>query len=170
MEKKTHCHFCGKPLIQRFIEGRERLFCIGCKRPIYENPIPATCVVTVNSQQQILLVRRSVEPKLGQWCLPGGFLELEEPAESGALRELAEETGLAGEIETLLGVRTTPSHQYHSILIIAYSICNIKGQAVAGDDADKVLWSPYDQLPSIAFDSHRYFIDLYFRKSTPRDT
>jgi ADP-ribose pyrophosphatase YjhB (NUDIX family) len=162
MERKTHCHFCGTRLNQKFTEGRDRLYCTACERPIYENPVPAACIVAVNSDRHILLVRRSIEPKIGEWCLPGGFLEIGETPENGALRELAEETGLEGEIESLLGVRTTPSQQYQSILMIAFSIAKFQGQVVAGDDADDVQWFSHDQLPQIAFDSHRYFIDLYF--------
>jgi ADP-ribose pyrophosphatase YjhB (NUDIX family) len=135
---------------------------MACERPIYENPIPATCVVVINSDKRILLVRRSVEPKIGEWCLPGGFLELGETPERGALRELAEETGLKGEIESLLGVRTTPSVLYQSILMVAFSISEFQGQAVAGDDADEAHWFSYKDLPPIAFDSHRFFIDRYF--------
>ncbi len=162
MERKTHCHFCGKRLNQKFIEGRHRLYCTACERPIYENPIPATCIVVINSDKHILLVRRTVEPKIGQWCLPGGFLEIGETPENGALRELAEETGLSGRIKSLLGVRTTPSQQYQSILMIAFSIATYHGQVAAGDDADDAQWFSHDQLPRIAFDSHRYFIDRYF--------
>ena len=96
MELKSHCHFCGNLLISKFIEGRQRRYCQLCERPIYENPIPATCLVVVNGRNQILLVKRDVSPKKGQWCLPGGFIELGEAPEQGALRELAEETGLSG--------------------------------------------------------------------------
>lgn len=166
MERKTHCHFCGQRLHQKFIEGRTRLYCIACERPLYENPIPATCIIVLNSDHRILLVRRSVTPKIGQWCLPGGFLEIGETPENGALRELSEETGLSGKIESLLGVRTTPSQQYQSILMIAFSIADYHGQAAAGDDADDVDWFSHDQLPQIAFDSHRYFIDRYFYNRT----
>lgn len=168
MERKTHCHFCGRRLHQKFIEGRTRLYCLACEQPIYENPIPATCIVVIDSDNRILLVRRSAEPKIGEWCLPGGFLEIGETPENGALRELAEETGLSGEIESLLGVRTTLSQQYQSILMIAFSISQFHGQPVAGDDADDVGWFSHKQMPSIAFDSHRFFIDRYFNHLAQR--
>ena len=35
------------------------------------------------------------------------------------------------------------------------------GNPVAGDDADEVKWFPVDNLPEIAFDSHRHFISIY---------
>jgi ADP-ribose pyrophosphatase YjhB (NUDIX family) len=162
MDQKTHCHFCGGTLISKFIEGRDRRFCNSCERPIYENPIPATCIVVVNGQDQILLVKRDVAPKKGQWCLPGGFIELGEPPEEGALRELLEETGIKGKIETLLGVRTTPSIHYHSVLMVGYLVRQFQGTPVAGDDAAEAQWFSQKNLPPIAFDSHHHFINQYW--------
>jgi 8-oxo-dGTP diphosphatase len=160
---KVFCHFCGRPLTKKCIEGRLRLYCTACNRPIYENPIPATCVIVFNAKRQLLLVKRSVEPKIGQWCLPGGFIELGEAPEAGALRELAEETGLRAPGATLLGVRTTPSPLYHSVLMVAYAVEKFSGVPVPGDDAELTRWFSPFELPAIAFDSHRYFIDLYLR-------
>jgi hypothetical protein len=47
--------------------------------------------------------------------------------------------------------------------MIAFSTSEFQGHAIAGDDADEVGWFSHKDLPSIAFDSHRYFIALYFR-------
>lgn len=161
METKSHCHFCGESLVRRFIEGRERLYCRTCERPIYENPIPATCMVVVDTFDQVLLVKRSVEPQKGMWCLPGGFIELYESPEAGALRELDEETGLNGTIDKLLGVCSTPSEQYGSVLMIGYLITDASGLLAAGDDASQVRWYSIRDLPPIAFKSHERFLDLY---------
>ena len=136
-----------------------RLYCPSCVRPIYENPTPATCLVVTNGENQVLLVKRSVPPKIGMWCLPGGFIELGEGPEEGALRELAEETGLTGSSPELLGVRTTPSAQYHSVLMVGYLVRKFSGTPIAGDDASDVRWFSINDLPPIAFDSHRHFIN-----------
>jgi len=162
MEQKSHCHFCGAELISKFMEGRQRLFCPQCRRPLYENPVPATCLVVSNARNELLLVKRKVAPKIGEWCLPGGFIELGESPEEGALRELAEETGLRGRDASLMGVRTAPSSQYHSVLMVGYRIHQFQGPLVAGDDAARVQWFPHDKLPPIAFNSHRHFINQYF--------
>ena len=161
MERKSHCPYCGGLLEDKFIEGRQRLFCTACDRPIYENPIPATCAVVVNSGNQVLLVKRSVPPKEGQWCLPGGFIELGESPEAGAQRELREETGLSGEIETLLGVRHASSDQYHSVMMVGYLVKRFMGKLQPGDDASDARWFQGTQLPPIAFDSHRFFLKAY---------
>ena len=161
MRKKTNCHYCGTGLIEKFCEGALRLFCNRCKEPIYENPLPATCLVVVDSKDRVLLVKRSVEPKKGFWCLPGGFMELGETPEQAALRELKEETGLAGRIEMLLGVYANPSVIYHTVLMVGYLVKSYSGTLIAGDDAMDAAFFNYDRLPEIAFESHINFIRIY---------
>jgi ADP-ribose pyrophosphatase YjhB (NUDIX family) len=114
-----------------------------------------------DEEKRILLVKRSVEPKKGYWCLPGGFMELDETPEQCALRELKEETGLSGKIKLLLGVRANPSPMYHTVHMTGYLVNEFSGTPVAGDDADQVKWFSINDLPEIAFDSHRHFISIY---------
>ncbi len=155
--KKRCCHFCGGKLTRKFIEDRRRLFCETCAVPIYENPIPATAAVVMNDAGEVLLVKRKVEPKIGHWCLPGGFVELHEDPEDAALRELKEETGLDGEIDQWAGNVISRSPVYKSVLILGYSIKNARGQLLAGDDcSDAAYFKPGTKsMPRIAFRSHR---------------
>ena len=162
MHLTTYCPHCAARLTEKHLEGRKRLFCERCRTPIYKNPVPATCVVAANVRQQILLVKRSVEPKIGCWCLPGGFMELDESPEQSALRELKEETGLKGKIEWLLGVTTHPSETAGTVLMIGYFVSGITGELTPGDDASEVAWFHPTRLPEVAFQSHRHFIRLYF--------
>ena len=119
MKKKIYCHFCGTKLKDSLYEGRIRRFCDNCSEPIYENPVPATCLVVINKNDQVLLVKRNVPPKVGLWCLPGGFIELEESPEASALRELEEETGLIGEIQSLHGVISHPNSLYNTVRLFS---------------------------------------------------
>jgi ADP-ribose pyrophosphatase YjhB (NUDIX family) len=167
MQTKSHCHFCGNRLQTQFIEGRDRLYCDRCRRPIYENPVPATCVIVTNTIGELVLVKRGVEPKIGWWCLPGGFIELGEDPEQGALRELSEETGLAAEHALLLGVCTTSSADYHSVLMIGYVVDHFSGTLVPGDDATDAQWFNKDTMPPLAFQSHQQFINSYFHGPDP---
>ena len=162
LKTKKFCHYCSTPLEERHIEGRKRLYCVTCQLPIYENPVPAACVVLVDDQQRVLLVKRNVAPKEGQWCLPGGFIECGETTEQAALRELQEETGLTGRIHSLIGVTTSPGTLYRSIIIVGYVVTHFSGSAEAGDDASAVGFFNQKDLPEIAFESHRSFIRLYY--------
>lgn len=161
MQKKIYCHSCGGPLIEKFWEGSIRPFCRNCNEPIYENPVPATAVVVAGNDQSILLVKRSVAPKVGMWCLPGGFMELGETPEQSALRELKEETGISGKISDLLGVASNTSPRYHTVLLIGYLVKHYSGTLVPGDDAAEAAYFPLDALPEIAFESHKKFIRIY---------
>jgi ADP-ribose pyrophosphatase YjhB (NUDIX family) len=116
----------------------------------------------VGDDQELLLVKRSVEPQIGQWCLPGGFIELGESPEQAALRELKEETGLSGKIDKLLGVTSHSSDMHHTILIIGYLVRHYTGIPEPGDDASEVAYFSPDGLPTIAFESHVKFIQLYY--------
>lgn len=160
---KRYCPFCGGPLTQRIWEGRKRLYCNACNDALYENPVPASCLVVVDDRDRVLLVKRSVAPKIGWWCLPGGFMELQETPEAAALRELKEETGLDGRIEGLMGVMATPNRQYQTVLMIAYRVRRFTGTPTPGDDAAAVAWFSQDNLPPIAFSSHAHFIDAHYR-------
>jgi 8-oxo-dGTP diphosphatase len=162
MIKKTHCPYCGNTLTEKTTEGILRLFCGNCVQIIYENPLPAACLVTVDAKDQLLLVKRNVDPKKGFWCLPGGFMELNETPEEAALRELHEETGLFGKIDMLLGVTTNPSATYGSVLMTGFLVKIFEGIPVAGDDAEEIGWFDYKNLPEIAFDSHKNFIKIYY--------
>ena len=62
----------------------------------YPRPAVTTDVVLfamVDSQMKVLLIQRGRDPYKGQWAFPGGFLNMDESAAEGAMRELEEETG-----------------------------------------------------------------------------
>ncbi|MBU2488797.1 MAG: NUDIX domain-containing protein [Proteobacteria bacterium] len=161
MREKQYCAFCGNPLELREAEGRVRPFCPLCEIPIYENPVPASALVVVDGEGRILLVKRSVDPKKGMWCLPGGFMELGESPEEGALRELCEETRLSGRIGELLGVTASHSQEHHTVLLMGYLIREYSGEPFAGDDAEEAAFFAPESLPELAFDSHREFVRIY---------
>jgi 8-oxo-dGTP diphosphatase len=162
MRPKTYCHFCAAPLESRLIEDRNRLFCPNCNQVIYENPIPATCLVVIDNKDRVLLVKRKVEPEIGAWCLPGGFIELGETPELAALRELREETGLEGQVERLLGVIAQESKQYDTVMIVGYLIKSFSGTPIAGDDASDIAFYAPETRPEIPFASHREFVRRYY--------
>lgn len=158
MTTKVFCAQCGERLEPRFIEGRSRLCCPRCKSVTYENPIPATAAIVIDPERGLLLVRRSVEPGKGLWCLPGGFMEIGETPEQGVLRELQEETGLSGKIDRFIGIEMSKSPFYESVLVAGYIVGSLKGTMRAGDDAEEARFFPGDRLPEIAFQSHLRFI------------
>lgn len=165
---KVYCPYCAGRTKVRFSDGMERAWCPLCDRILYENPVPATCVV-VYDHSRVLLVKRKFAPRAGEWCLPGGFMELEEQPAKAALRELEEETGLKGRITRFLGAIATPGSIYSGLLILGYAAEVIKGLPVPGDDAMAVEWFETGAFPPVAFDSHAEFIRRVLESDTGRD-
>jgi 8-oxo-dGTP diphosphatase len=147
------CPSCGGVVDIKEHEGRKRPVCNECGLPIYVNPIPATCQIVLDGGR-VLLTKRSVEPRAGWWCLPGGFIEWGESPEDGAKRELAEETGIVADSLHLTGVYDSITGETRHVLLVAYRVDSWHGDAVAGDDAEEVAWVPVKDIPELAFDVH----------------
>ncbi len=106
-----HLHIPSDAAFSRRIpsdDDRERLVCDSCEYIIYENPKIVVGVVAT-WEDQILLVKRAIEPRKGFWTLPAGYLELNESAEEGACREAWEEARAKLSINQVLAVYSIPS-------------------------------------------------------------
>ena len=159
--KYKFCYKCGSKAEIILVEGRKQAYCPECQTILYDNPIRSVAVCTRNNDNQILLVKRAVEPEKGKWCLPGGFVERGETTRETALRELKEETGLAATSPQLLGVETHLNGYFGDILLIGYSVVLENYKPVAGDDAAKAHFFDLSSMPEIAFRAHRIFIEHY---------
>lgn len=158
--EKRYCPYCGGPLTTRENEGRARLYCENEARFVYENPIPAATGLVLDERGRILLVLRNKEPGKNQWGLPGGFVETGESPAEAAKREIEEEAGIKAFGPTLVDVIYQESDFYSSsLLIIGYHFDGYKGEMKAGDDAEDVRFFDTDELPELAFESHRAIID-----------
>lgn len=160
------CPYCGKSLSMREFGGRSRLYCLNEQRPIYENPIPAATSIIDDEAGRILLVRRNREPGKNEWALPGGFVERGESPAEAAARELREETGLKASGPSLVDIRYQESRYYGaSLLIIAYHFSEYSGRIEPGDDAEKVRFFGVEEIPPLAFRSHREIVNEFLRIS-----
>lgn len=126
----------------------------------YTYPRPAVttdCVLfdTDGASLSVLLIQRKQYPHKGAWAFPGGFLEMEETVEEGALRELKEETRLENiaieQLQVFSAVDRDPRGRV--ITVAFYGIVNkSKLRVQAGDDAARAQWFSINQLPPLAFD------------------
>jgi 8-oxo-dGTP diphosphatase len=100
---------------------------------------------------RLVLIKRKYEPLAGRWSIPGGTLEVGEPLEEGAGRELLEETGLSVRIGPVIEVfdrihrDETGRVKYHFVLV-DYLCRPIGGQLQAGDDVSEAEWVPFGGL------------------------
>ncbi|CAM5560857.1 NUDIX hydrolase [Streptomyces narbonensis] len=124
-------------------------------------------VLTVREERlHVLLVQRGQEPYAGEWALPGGFVLPRESAETAALRELAEETGLPG--ATVEGLHLEQLRTYSDpdrdprmrIVSVAFTAL-VPGlpEPRGGGDAAEARWLPYGEHGPLAFDHDRILAD-----------
>jgi 8-oxo-dGTP diphosphatase len=115
----------------------------------YDYPHPAVTVDLVvfgllGDALRVLFIRRKHEPYAGRWALPGGFLEIDEPIEEAARRELREETGYdaTGPVE-LIGVFGKPGRDPRGRTISLVHATTLRGplpEVAGGDDAAEAAW------------------------------
>jgi len=124
----------------------------------YPRPALTTDVVLLRKGEQapeVLLIQRGHPPFEGQWALPGGFVEPEEPLEAAARRELEEETSLHPPFLKQLATFGNPGRDPRgwtvSVVFWAW-VDQPLPAAQAGDDAAQAAWWPLTALPPLAFD------------------
>jgi 8-oxo-dGTP diphosphatase len=147
------CPMCGSALEQREAADRIRPVCPACGFIYYLNPIVAAGTL-VEVDGRVALVRRGVDPGRDLWGLPAGYVEADETAEEAAVRETLEETHLRVEIEGLLDAYSYGREQDRGVLVV-YAAQLIGGTLEAGDDAVAAGWFAPDELPEVAFRTHR---------------
>src|ERR1700754_4129158 len=130
------------------------------KQYCYDYPRPALtvdCVVFgyAAGSMHVLLIERNIEPYIGAWALPGGFVGMEETLDEAAQRELAEETGVKDiyleQLYTFGDIGRDPRGRVVSTAY--YALVSLAGRTPhASSDARKARWCPLRQLPKLAFD------------------
>ncbi|RAU23857.1 NUDIX hydrolase [Paramagnetospirillum kuznetsovii] len=133
------------PTIRTIPDGddRERLVCGDCGFVVYENPkviVGAICTW----DDRYLLVKRAIEPRLGFWTMPVGYMELGETTEQGAAREVWEEARSRVEIDGLLSIYSIPEiSQVHMI----YRARMLTPDHAAGAESLDVALLRWDEIP-----------------------
>lgn len=111
-----YCNACGHAVEHRVPAGdhQPRHVCPSCGHIQYQNPKIIVGVIPEAADGRILMCRRNIEPRLGLWTFPAGFLEQGETTAVGAAREALEESQAQVEVGQMLMVINVPyvSHLY----------------------------------------------------------
>lgn len=140
---RHNCNNCG------FISYQNPKIIVGCF-PIWKN--------------EVMLCRRGIEPRLGFWNLPGGFMELNETIEMGAVREMKEETGVDVKIIGLHSIFSVPQvNQLH--LHFLAELVNLDYKLTPESTEIKLFNkrnTPWDEIAfaSTDFGLKSFFLDL----------
>lgn len=110
---------------------------------------------------QVLLCRRAIEPRLGFWTLPAGFMENGETMEQAAARETLEEAG--ARVEQLRMYLLLDLPQIHQVHVF------FRGQLSdacysAGEESVEVRLFSQTEIPwtELAFPTTRLTLEYFF--------
>jgi len=161
-----YCSECGTAVELRIPAGDHlpRHVCPACGTIHYRNPkVIVGCVPEWDDR--ILMCRRAIEPRLGLWTFPAGFLELGETSGQGAAREALEEARADVAIGELFVVISVP---YVSQV---YMIHRARMKTVAFGptiESSEVVLMREDEIPwdHIAFPTIFHSLKFFFADRT----
>ena len=82
----------------------------GCGFVFYLHPKLVAITIPVRDGR-VLLTRRAIEPALGLWTFPGGYVDWGEDLVTAAQREMREEVGLDLAPDGLVGIYSYPTRR-----------------------------------------------------------
>jgi ADP-ribose pyrophosphatase YjhB (NUDIX family) len=161
----NYCNHCGQPvsLLIPPDDNRERFVCADCGIIHYQNP-NNICGAILTQGDAVLLCKRAIEPRLGYWTLPAGFMENGETVSEGAARESMEEANAGSENLKLFGVFSMPYiSQVH--LMFRGELC---GEIAPGVESLEVGLFKHSEIPwdELAFPVIKHSLELYFANPT----
>lgn len=148
--------------VRRIPQGdhRERMVCADCGHIAYENPKVVVGSVVV-AEGAVLMCRRAIEPRLGYWTLPAGYLELGETVEEGAMREALEEAEADIALDGILAVFSVARIDQVQVIFRARFVGTPR--FAPGSESLEVGLFPWDKIPwdKIAFPTVRWALDAW---------
>jgi len=138
--------------------------------PKASSVVPSANVIVVNSQGEILMIRRTDN---GNWAAPGGGMDLGESITDAAVRETQEETGITCQITGLVGIYTNPRHvilytsngEVRQEFSIVFTARPTGGELRPSSESSEPQWVPPDAVPDLPMHpSMRQRIQHYFDK------
>ena len=151
MKPFDFCPSCASRLDEAGGDSGRR--CPSCGRTWYRNSAPtAGCAIVRDGKA--LVTQRGVEPEIGRFDVPGGFLAAGEEPISGLKRELREELGIevdasVDDCVSMVPHRYGPEGDY--VLAIGFLARLVSGEPRAADDVAAFRWVDEAELDAIDF-------------------
>jgi ADP-ribose pyrophosphatase YjhB (NUDIX family) len=160
------CSECAHPVsfVVPADDNRHRYVCTHCGVIHYQNPkmiVGSIPVWECEGKVSVLLCKRAIEPRLGYWTLPAGFMENDETTSDAALRETAEEAGAHIELLPLFSLLNVPHvHQVH----LFYRANLLDLHYAAGTESLEVKLFSESDVPwdDMAFQTVSYTLERFF--------
>ncbi len=165
------CSECGAEVAFRIPDGDQlpRHVCGACGAIHYRNPKLVVGCVPEADDGRLLLCTRAIEPRLGYWTIPAGFMENGETLQQAAARECWEEALARVEIGSLLAV----VHVIHADQVHVFFRARLATPEFGvGVESLETRLVTEQQIPwaDIAFPSTEFALQRYFEdRSAGRD-
>ncbi len=157
------CPVCGHGLDKRLLKAGdpERLVCTACGYVLYLDPKVAVGTIIHNGDGNIVMVKRAIEPGLGLWVFPGGYVDRGETPQAAAVREAREECGLDVRLDALVNLYAYPRRVP---IIIVYAATMLAGSLCTDDECSEAALFREPDVPwdDLAFSSTRDALRDYF--------
>jgi ADP-ribose pyrophosphatase YjhB (NUDIX family) len=142
----SFCPLCGADLEPRTLKTTEpsRLVCVRCGFIFYLDPKVAVGTIITDDRDQIVLVKRAIEPGYGKWVFPGGYVDRGEDVKVAAVREAREEVGLDVQLGRLINVYSYPGR---APVIIVYAATIIGGCLGCDDEGLEARFFAPEEIP-----------------------
>lgn len=115
---------------------------------IYSDPKVAVAAI-IPMDAGIVLLKRAIEPQIGKWSFPSGYVDRGEKLEQALEREVMEECGLVVKVEWLVGVY---SEVGEAVVLVVYHADVVSGELLAGDETSDAQVFAVDAMPELAFE------------------
>ena len=107
----------------------------------------ASAGAVVEAEGRLLLSKRDIEPWMGCWCLPAGYMEVDETPAQAAVREVFEETGLIVRVSDLLNVYFFDDDPRGNGILILYSAAVTGGSLHGSAEGREVRFFAPEEIP-----------------------
>jgi ADP-ribose pyrophosphatase YjhB (NUDIX family) len=168
LDSYRFCPSCGGALELKTLKDSEppRLVCVSCSFVFYLDPKVAACTISI-VDGGVVLLKRAIEPQLGKWVFPGGFVDRGESVQAAAIRETREEVNLRVSLTGILDVYSFPGSE---VVVVVYAADVTGGELTACDECLEVKVFPPEEIPwgDLAFESTRAALRDYVRRFFPR--
>lgn len=157
-----YCSACGSTLTFKIPTGDTlpRHVCETCGAIHYINPRIVVGALA-EWEGKVLMCRRAIEPRLGYWTLPAGFMENHETTGQGAVRETLEEANARVELGPMFSLINVP---HISQVHIVYRARLLDLDFAPGEESLEVTLMTETEIPwnDIAFRTISLTLQRYF--------
>ena len=162
-QQMKFCSACGNAVGVKIPAGdhQPRHVCLTCGHIHYQNPKVIVGCIPEWEDGRILMCKRNIEPRLGKWTFPAGFLELGETTAEGAAREAKEESMTDVEIIDMLSVISV---SYVSQVYMIHRARLMVAEFGPTPESSEVRLMREDEIPwdEIAFPTIWHSLKLFF--------